>query len=106
MADTLRKSIRNARHEIAAYLNGDVSGVKIQSLRVPDDVDVKAVRESLALTQKQFADMFGFKLATVQSWERTLNRRMPNRTARVLITALRNKPEAILGALVEAQTAE
>lgn len=72
----------------------------IQTLRVPDDVDVKEVRQSLALSQKQFAEMFGFKLSAVQSWERKTNRRKPTRTARILLTALHRKPEAVLEALV------
>jgi putative transcriptional regulator len=97
----LRSHIREAREDIVAYLRGDASRVIVQTLRVPDDVDVRAVRESLALTQKQFADMFGFKLSAVQSWERKANRRRPGRTARVLLTALQHRPRAVLEALVE-----
>jgi len=97
----LRKSIRGSRADIAAYFAGDRSRVAVQRLRVPDDVDVKAVRESLALSQAKFAEMFGFKLATVQSWERKVNRRKPGRTARVLLTALQRKPQAIFAALVD-----
>lgn|SRR5689334_7655471 len=98
----LRKSLREARADIEAYLAGDSSRVKVQTLRVPDDVDVKAVRENLGLSQAQFAKMFGFKLATLQSWERKEHRRKPGRTARVLLTALKRKPKEVLSALVEA----
>lgn len=101
MSDKLQKSIRDARADILAYLNGDDSRVTIQTLRVPEDIDVKSVRENLALSQRQFADMFGFNLATLQSWERKKDRRKPTRTARVLLTALQRKPEAVLEALVE-----
>ncbi len=102
MTGTLRQSIKEARADIAAYLDGDDSRVHIRALKVPEDVDVKSVRENLALSQKQFADMFGFKLSTLQSWERKKQRRKPNRTARVLITALERKPKEVLDALVEA----
>jgi putative transcriptional regulator len=95
------KSVRGAHGDIAAYLKGDASRVHIQKLRIPDDIDVKAVRENMGLSQKQFADLFGFKVQTVQSWERKTNRRKPALTARVLLTALRNKPDAVLDALVE-----
>ena len=101
MSKAMRKSIRGAHDDIAAYLRGDASRVEIRKIRVPDDIDVKAIREKMGLTQKQFADMFGFKVQTVQSWERKSHRRKPALTARVLLTALQNKPEAVLGALVE-----
>jgi putative transcriptional regulator len=97
----LEKSIRGAYRDIAAYLAGDASRVRFRKLSVPDDIDVKAVRDKMGLSQKQFAELFGFKLQTVQSWERKTNRRKPALTARLLLTALRNKPEAILDALVE-----
>jgi putative transcriptional regulator len=98
----LRKSIIDARADIEAYLAGNESRVTVQTLRVPDDVDVKAVRENLALSQAQFAKMFGFKLSTLQSWERKNHRRKPTHTARVLLTALQHRPREILEALVEA----
>lgn len=98
----LSRSIRDARADIAAYLAGDSSRVTIQTLHVPDDVDVKAVRETLGLSQAQFAKMFGFNLSTLQSWERKEHRRKPGTTARVLLTALQRKPREVIAALVEA----
>lgn len=93
------RAIREAHDDIASYLKGDSSRVSVQTLKIPDDVDVRAVRMKLALSQAQFAALFGFKLSTLQSWERTKNRRKPTQTARILLTALSRKPEAILGAL-------
>lgn len=103
MSDTLQTSISEARADILAYLGGNSSRVTVQTVRIPDEIDVKAIRDSLSLSQKQFADLFGFKLSAVQSWERKANRRKPTRTARVLLTALQRKPEAVLEALVETQ---
>lgn len=101
MTNTLRNSLRGARADLEAYFSGDESRVAIQTIRVPEDIDVKSVRENLALSQRQFAEIFGFNLSTLQSWERIKNRRKPTRTARVLLTALQRKPEAVLEALVE-----
>lgn len=98
MTDMLRL-IKEAGADIAAYLDGDASRVKVETLRVPDDVDVRAIRQQLGLTQAQFAALFGFKLATVQSWERRKKRRKPALTARILLTALQRRPDAILSAL-------
>jgi putative transcriptional regulator len=102
MTDTVLKSIRDAGKDIAAYLAGDAARVTVETFRVPDDVDVKAIRAKLALSQAQFAQLFGFSLSAVQAWERSKHRRRPTRTARVLLTALDRKPEAVLSALATA----
>lgn len=101
MTSTLQNSLRDARADLEAYFAGDDSRVVTQTIHVPEDIDVKSVREGLALSQRQFAEMFGFKLSTLQSWERTKSRRRPTRTARVLLTVLQRRPQAVLDALVE-----
>ena len=64
---TLRqKSIREAHADIATYLAGDPSRVEVSAVRIRDDVDVKAIRETMALSQSQFARLFGIKLSVVQ----------------------------------------
>ena len=99
MTEKLIRSVRKAGADIAAYLDGDASRVRVKTVCVPDDIDVKAVREKLALSQAQFADLFGFKLSTVQSWERKRKRRKPTGPARMLLAALDRNPEAVLSAL-------
>jgi hypothetical protein len=37
---------------------------------VPDDIDPRAVRQSLRKTQEGFAALIGVSLRTVQAWER------------------------------------
>ncbi len=36
---------------------------------VPEEVDVKAIRKRLALSQSEFAARFGFAVDAVQNWE-------------------------------------
>lgn len=100
MTSKLSKQLRELRGELDAFHAGNLKGVRIDTFHVPDDIDVKNVREKLSLSQSQFAAMFGFNLATVQSWERAKNPRKPNRTARILLTALDRKPGALFDALV------
>ena len=38
---------------------------------IPDDIDVKAIRERQGLSQSEFAKAYGFKLTAVKSRERT-----------------------------------
>jgi DNA-binding transcriptional regulator YiaG len=37
---------------------------------VPDDIDPRAVRQSLGCTQERFAGLIGVSVRTIQAWER------------------------------------
>jgi putative transcriptional regulator len=52
-------------------------------LRIPDDLDVRAVRAKTSLSQSRFAKLYGFSVRTLQKWE--TGERRPNRSARVLL---------------------
>jgi len=67
------------------------------AVHVPDDVDVRAIRTRLGLTQAAFASRFGFPKATVADWEQ--KRRRPEASARVLLTVIDREPEAVSRAL-------
>lgn len=60
-------------------------------------INVRAVRESLNLTQEEFALRFGFNLSTLRGWEQ--GRRHPDGTARVLLKVIQNDPAAVERAL-------
>lgn len=62
-----------------------------------DDVDVKAVRERLDLTQEQFALHYGLELDAVRNWEH--GRRKPDTAAQSYLRAIRNDPVAVETAL-------
>ncbi len=66
---------------------------------VPDEVDVKAIRQSLGLTQPEFSLRFGFDVQAVQDWEQ--KRRQPDRAARVLLKVIAREPEALQRALAQ-----
>ena len=76
----LIKSAKQAR----AYAKGEVREGFVA--HVPDDVDVKALRRRLGYSQSQFSRRFGFAIDAVQDWEQ--GRRMPDRTARILLASL------------------
>ena len=65
------KSIRQAR----AYARGEATEGFVA--HVPEDVDVRAIRRGLGLSQEAFALRFGFSPAAVRDWEQ--HRRQPNR---------------------------
>ena len=64
--------------------------------RVPN---VKAIRERLRLSQKQFADIFGLSLSVVRDWEQ--RRFIPDQAARTLLKVIDRNPEAVKQALAK-----
>jgi putative transcriptional regulator len=80
--------------EVEFYLAGASRGFKVH---VPDEVDVKAIRKRLGLTQARFSEAFGFSLDSVKNWES--KRRTPEASARVLLIVIKNDPAAVLAAL-------
>ena len=81
-------------NEIDAFLAGKQEGFKAH---VPRDVDVKAIRNRLGMTQAKFSDTFGFSLDTIKHWEG--GRRTPEAPARTLLTVIDKNPAAVLTAL-------
>ena len=65
-----------------------------QFQRVPD---LKAIRERLHLTQRQFAETFGLSLGAVRDWEQ--GRFEPDQAAKTLLKVIACKPEAVKQAL-------
>ena len=88
------KLIKSAKQALA-YAQGEVSEGFVS--HVPGEVDVKSIRLGLGLTQSEFSCCFGFDVRTVQDWEQ--KRRMPDRSARILLRVISREPEAVERAL-------
>jgi putative transcriptional regulator len=63
-------------------------------------VDVRRIRERTGLSQAEFAEKFGFSLDAIQNWEQ--GRRVPERSARILLTIVDRNPEVVEAMLVAA----
>jgi putative transcriptional regulator len=81
-------------NEVEAFLAGEQEGFKAH---VPQEVDVKAIRNRLGMTQARFSDTFGFSLDAIKHWEG--GRRTPEAPARTLLTVIDKNPAAVLTAL-------
>lgn len=74
-----------------------------QGLRPPSRVfafsplDVKAIRTKLQKSQREFAQMIGVSVDTLQNWEQ--GRRKPEGPARALLQVAMKNPEAVKEAL-------
>ncbi|MBV8184929.1 MAG: helix-turn-helix domain-containing protein [Hyphomicrobiales bacterium] len=89
--------IRKGLTEAVAYARGQVGGARVREVKVPQSIDVHAVRSNLGMSQREFALRFGFSLATVKNWEQ--GHRMPESSARVLLTVIDREPDAVVRAL-------
>jgi putative transcriptional regulator len=80
----------------ADYANGtaDVSRYRVH---VPSDVDVRAIRKRLGMTQERFASTFGFPITTLRDWEQ--GRARPDTSARAYLIVIAREPEAVERAL-------
>lgn len=91
-----RKIIKGL-HEAIDHAGGNASVARLRVVRVPEQVDVKAIRQGLNMSQAQFARTFGFTIDSLQNWEQ--GRRFPDGYARVLLRVIERHPEAVEDAL-------
>ncbi len=64
------------------------------------EIDVRAIRRALGMTQADFATAYQFSVRTVQQWERGAKR--PSGPARTLLRAIKADPEGLRRALAAA----
>ena len=80
-----------------AHAKGDATSVRERHIKVEDNVNVREIRKKLSLTQQEFALQFGFSLAAVRHWEQ--GSRVPEMSARVLLTLIDREPDYVRRAL-------
>lgn len=90
-------SVRKAR----AFARGEVSEGFV--VHVPEEINVKAIRQKLGLSQAAFALRFGFSPAAVRDWEQ--GRRQPEQAARVLLMVIEEAPQTVERVLRKAAVA-
>ena len=88
--DDLTKSIRQA----GKIRRKEMSPSRATTFK---PADIKAIRESLGMSQTEFAMMIGVSVATLRNWEQ--GRRRPEGPARALLRVAAENPEAVAEAL-------
>jgi putative transcriptional regulator len=91
MDDEMFSELEASLKEGMAILRGEDKPSRTFTFEAPD---VKAIRETLKLTQEQFAAMIGISMRTLQNWEQ--GRRSPEGPARVLLMVAARNPQAVL----------
>jgi putative transcriptional regulator len=87
-------SILRGAGQALAYAKGKRAGFVAH---VPAEVDVRAIRRRLDLSQREFAARFGFTVDAVQNWEQ--GRRRPDGAARAFLRVIEREPAAVTRAL-------
>ena len=94
MDKTLFESLKQSLKETAAIRRGELAPGKVTGIGAPD---AKSVRTKVGLSQNEFAQLIGVKVATLRNWEQ--HRRQPTGPAAALLTIVEKEPEAALRAL-------
>jgi putative transcriptional regulator len=66
-------------------------------IHIPDAIDVKRIRESLHMSQTEFAAYFGFSVRTLQEWEQ--GRSVPRGVAKNFLILLQRDPDMVRNTL-------
>ena len=94
-ADEFAQLLRGV-DELVRYSQGKaVPGLRVHKAEPPD---VKLVRETVKVTQAEFAHIIGVNLRTLQNWEQRRNN--PDRTASAYLWAIAELPRQISEAQV------
>ena len=96
MSKAGQRIIKSARQALA-FAQGKADKTKFR-VHVPDEIDVRAIREKVRMTQEDFARHFGVSKRTVQDWEQ--KHRSPSGAARAFLTVIDREPDAVRRALV------
>jgi len=89
------RMIRSAKQALAFAKNKEAHECVVH---VPDEIDVKAIREKISLSQGEFARLFGLSKRTLEHWEH--GRRIPSGPARAFLTVIAREPDAVRRALL------
>jgi len=82
--------------EVVNHVEGKVA-LPIRYVEIPQDVDVKAIRSRLGLSQMEFSRRYAFSPRSLQEWEQ--GRRRPESAVRAYLTVIDRNADAVEKAL-------
>ena len=90
------KRLIAAMKEVVAHVEGKVA-LPMRYIEIPEDVDVKAIRSRLGLSQAEFSRRYAVSQRSLQEWEQ--GRRRPDGAVRAYLTVIERNPKAVEEAL-------
>ena len=94
--ETVFEGIMAGAREALAYARGDAD-LSQYKVHIPEDLNVKAIREATGLTQETFAMRYGFNLARLRDLEQKRTR--PDSVVRAYLMVIQKNPKAVKDAL-------
>jgi putative transcriptional regulator len=82
--------------EILAHIRGEIK-LPMRRIVLPDEVDVRRIRNQTGMSQGEFARAFCINPRTLQEWEQ--GRRKPDATTRAYLAVIKKNRRAVLDAL-------
>ena len=64
---------------------------------IVENVDIKAIRQRMGLSQVMFAQQFGFSVSTLRNWEQ--GKRRPDPAVRAYLRVIEKAPDTVRAAL-------
>ena len=92
-----KSKIIDGLEQAVRFAHGEKTLGTIHRVLIPAPPDVRIIREKQSLTQKEFAEKYGFSLATLRNWEQ--GHRVPTGASRVLLLVIAKSPETVEAAL-------
>ena len=92
---TVAQDLLESMEFMIDHLDGKVAG-KTHEIEL-DEIDVKAIRQSLHMTQEAFAAAFCLDISSIRAWEQ--KRRRPEKAARLYLKVIAKNPQAVRDAV-------
>ena len=90
------KLIIKGMKEALAISRGDLPAGTYK-VHIPENIDVKAIRENMGLSQATFANRFGLSVFSLRNWEQ--GKRQPDPAARAYLKVIEKAPEIVIKVL-------
>ena len=91
MTRNIAKEALDGLKEFSDHIAGKRTKGRTTKVRIPADIDVRALRTRLGLTQEEFARTYAIPIHTLRKWET----RKPDQASRVLLTTIARDPMTI-----------
>ena len=94
--ETAETRLIEAAKEMMSHKRGEIA-LPVRSVTIPDDIDVRSIREEIGLSQSDFAETFCINQRSLQDWEQ--GRRKPESAVRAYLTVIKKDHAAVRRAL-------
>lgn len=93
MIRNIAAEILEGLEDAAAYLDGRPHCAQATVVNVPEPINVRAMRQSVGITQAEFSTRYGIPLETLRKWER--GTRLPEVAAQQYLRVIQKNPALI-----------